>query len=506
MRAMVVKGSYRKLWTGGALLASLICLASVLAFGCSSTGVSQEEGAEAASTQPNIIFVLTDDLDYASAQQMPQLRSLLVEEGASFENAFVDYSVCCPSRATILTGLYTHNHDVTDNVPPDGGFEKFFSEGLEENTIAVHLQEGDYRTAFFGKYLNGYPADDPTHVPPGWNEWYGKLRGQELYRYRINENGRLVSYGNRTEDFYTDVLSKQAIDYLKRAALDSRPFFMYVAPTAPHVPATPAERHKGTYAEEQAPHPPSFDEEDVSDKPSWIKEQKRFSKEQVSDIDDKYRERLESMLAVDEMIASLVQELEAAGKLDDTYIFFTSDNGMSLGEHRRRSGKRLPYEELAHVPLFVRGPGLAAGSKIEKLTLNTDFAPTFADIAGTRFRADGRSLLPLFSNEESPSWRAAVLLEGFPQAEGDEEGDNEGGRGSDRTVLSPAYGAIRTDSYKYVEYDNGEKELYDLEADSYELDNVYEGVDPSLLEDLEAKLGALRGCSDEGCREAEDAS
>jgi N-acetylglucosamine-6-sulfatase len=156
----------------------------------------------------------------------------------------VDYPVCCPSRATILTGLYTHNHDVTDNVPPDGGFEKFFSEGLKENTIAVRLQEGGYRTAFFGKYLNGYPADDPTHVPPGWNEWYGKLRGQNLYRYRINENGRLASYGNRTEDFYTDVLSKQATDYVKRTALDSRPFFMYVAPTAPHVPATPAERHK----------------------------------------------------------------------------------------------------------------------------------------------------------------------------------------------------------------------------------------------------------------------
>jgi N-acetylglucosamine-6-sulfatase len=281
---------------------------------------------------------------------------------------------------------------------------------------------------------------------------------------------------------------------------------MYVAPTAPHVPATPAERHKGAFAEEQAPRPPSFDEEDVSDKPSWIREAKRFSTKQVSDIDDKYRKRLESMLAVDEMVASLVQELEATDELENTFIFFTSDNGMSLGEHRRRSGKRLPYEELAHVPLFVRGPGLAAGSKIEKLTLNTDFAPTFADIASTRFRADGRSLLPLLSYEESPSWRTAVLLEGFPQAEGDEEGDNEGGRGKDRTVLSPAYGAIRTESYKYVEYDNGEKELYDLEADPYELDNVYEGVDPSLLRGLKAKLDALRGCSDEGCREAEDAS
>src|ERR671917_1331849 len=239
----------------------------------------QEATAQSSSTteQPNIVFVLTDDLDYASAFKMPQITSLLAEQGTSFEEAFVSHSVCCPSRATILTGLYDHNHNVLSNRPPSGGFEKFVSEGYEENTIGVRLQEGGYQTAFFGKYLNGYPADDPTHVPPGWDEWYGKLDGQDLYDYRINENGEEVSYGSEEEDFFTDVLSGQATDFVSRAALEDQPFFAYVAPTAPHGPATPAERHKGAFAEEEAPRPPSFNEEDVSDKPSPVGDAQRIS-------------------------------------------------------------------------------------------------------------------------------------------------------------------------------------------------------------------------------------
>ena len=138
----------------------------------SSSGTSEEE-AESPADRPNIVFVLADDLDYASAQKMPQIRSRLIEEGASFENAFVSYPLCCPSRATILTGLYAHNHDVKGNTPAYGGFQTFRDEGHEENTIAVRLQEGGYRTAFFGKYLNGYPGEeDPAYVPPGWDEWH----------------------------------------------------------------------------------------------------------------------------------------------------------------------------------------------------------------------------------------------------------------------------------------------------------------------------------------------
>jgi len=462
----------------------LVSLAAGLS-GCAPAQKGEAEAPSSTTDQPNIVFVLTDDLDFASAQKMPQIRSLLAEQGISFEEAFVSHSLCCPSRSTILTGLYDHNHNVLGNKPPDGGFKKFVSEGHEENTIGVHLQDAGYQTAFFGKYLNGYAAGDPTHVPPGWDEWYGKLDEQKLYDYRINENGEEVSYGDSTEDFFTDVLSGKATDFVRRAASDSRPFFMYVAPTAPHGPATPAERHKGAFSDEEPPRPPSFDEEDVSDKPSQIQNTERISEEEASKIDDDYRQRLESTLAVDDMVGALVRELEEAGELDNTYIFFTSDNGFEQGEHRIKRGKNQAYEESVRVPLLVRGPGVPAGSKTGKLALNTDFAPTFADLAGAEFAADGRSLKPLLGGSQDPSWRRSILLERVPTPRG--------------------YRAIRTETHKYVEYNNGEKELYDLRADPYELDNVYESADPSLLEDLKAKLDALKDCSEGGCREAEDA-
>jgi len=466
-----------------------------------------------------MIFILTDDLDYASARKMPEISSRLIEEGISFEKAFVSHPICCPSRATALTGLYDHNHEVKGNAPPDGGFQKFLSEGHEENTIAVGLQDAGYQTAFFGKYLNGYPDGEPTHVPPGWDEWYGKLNEQKLYDYEINENGEVVSYGSEEEDFFTDVLSGQATNFVRRAAPDDQPFFAYVAPTAPHGPATPAERHEGAFAEEEAPHPPSFNEEDVSDKPSPIKDAGHISDEEASDIDDYYRQRLESMLAVDEMVASLIQELEAAGELEETFIFFTSDNGWFQGEHRIPSAKNRPYEESARVPLFVRGPGVPAGSKMDNLALNTDFAPTFAALAGTEFPADGRSLISLLRGEEPASWRSAVLLERLPadesggagagKAKGKGKGKAKGKTGAGGVPKGGPGGspfeAVRTATHKYVEYDNGEEELYDLATDPFELDNIYESADPSLAEDLKTKLDALEGCSGDGCREAEDA-
>ncbi len=466
----------------------LACSVAFLVVSLSGFAPAQEQAKAQYSTtaeQPNIVFVLADDLDYASSFKMPEIRSLLIEEGTSFEEAFVSHPVCCPSRATILTGLYDHNHNVLSNNYPSGGFQKFVDEGHEENSIGTRLQEAGYQTAFFGKYLNQYTQADPTHVPPGWDEWYGKLQEQQLYDYEINENGEEVSYGSEEEDFFTDVLSGQATDFVRRAAPEDQPFFAYVAPTAPHGPATPAERYEGAFAGEEVPRPPSFDEEDVSDKPSWRQETERFSEEEISEIDDYHRQRLESMLAVDEMVGSLIGELEATGELENTYIFFTSDNGWLAGVHRMKEGKDRAYEESARVPLFVRGPGVPNGSSLGNLALNTDLAPTFAELAGVGFPADGRSLKPLLRGEDPP-WRSAVLLEGFV-----------GNR-------ARAYGAIRTEAYKYVEYANGERELYGLEADPYEMESLHESADPSLVEDLQAKLEALKSCSEEGCREAED--
>jgi arylsulfatase A-like enzyme len=450
--------------------------------------------------------VLADDLDYASALQMPEIGSQLQDEGVSFENASISYPICCPSRATMLTGEYAHNHNVKGNKRPDGGFEKFREEGNEEVSIAARLQENGYRTALIGKYLNGYGQQDQTYVPPGWDEWYAKLGRYEYYDYDLNENGEVVSYGSETEDYLTDVLSEKATDFVRQAAADDAPFFAYVAPTAPHSPATPAERHKDTLSDKAAPRPSSYDEEDVSDKPSWIQELTPISEKESSQIDDRYQERLEATLAVDEMVGSLVDELEVAGELDNTYIVFTSDNGYQLGERRLKHGKKTPYEESAHVPLFVRGPGVPAGSTVENLVLNTDLASTFAELGGLDgFEADGRSLAPLMRGEEPPSWRSSVLLEAFLDGKSaDGGGDGEGDEGS-RTDQT-AFQAVRTETHKYVEHENGEKELYDLANDPNELENVYETADPALVENLKARLEALRDCSGDGCHEAEDAS
>ena len=227
------------------------------------------------------------------------------------------------------------------------------------------------------------------------------------------------------------------------------------------------------------------------------------------------------MLAVDEMVGAVVEELGAAGELENTYIFFSSDNGWFGGEHRIQSAKNRAYEESARVPLFVRGPGVAAGMKTKKLTLNTDFTSTFAELVGATFPADGRSLVPLLQGEEPSSWRSSVLLEKLPQADSSEEEKGESkdkGRSKDKNKdkngaggvpkAGPggqlAFQAVRTETHKYVEHENGEKELYDLQNDPYEMESLHESADPSLVEDLKARLEALRSCSEQGCRQAED--
>ncbi len=472
-----------------ALPGALVFLAALLVAGCSGLQPIKEEAEAPHNARPNIILIVTDDLDYALAQRMDGIGSLLREEGATFGNAFVSYPLCCPARATVLTGLYAHNHGVWRNRPPDGGFETFREEGNEERTIAVRLQEGGYQTALFGKYLNLYPDGDPTYVPPGWDEWHASVSSStSYYDYELNENGTVVFYGQKRGDYLTDVLSAKAVDFVRQAASDAggSPFFAYLAPPAPHLPATPARRHRGTFAEEEVPRPPSFDEEDASDKPSWMRNISRVSDETVSDIEDRHRKRMNSMLAVEEMVAALVGELEAAGVLDETYIFFTSDNGWQGGEHRIPLEKSWPYEESAHVPLFVRGPGVSPGAEVELLVLNTDFAPTFAELAGVEFAGDGRSLTPLLRGED-PAWRSAVLLEASGEAG------------------PPGYEAVRTWRHKYIEYVTGDRELYDLVTDPYEMESLHDSADPGLAEGLKARLEALANCSGESCREAEDA-
>jgi arylsulfatase A-like enzyme len=272
-----------------------------------------------AKLPPNILFILTDDLDNASVAYMPHVKSLLIERGVSLNNYFVNVSLCCPSRATTLRGQYAHNTGVLNNDFIEGSFVVFHQRGKEQSTIATWLQEKGYRTALFGKYLNGYPYRVPkNYVPPGWDEWNSPVRGSAYsqYNYTLNENGKLVSYGNRPQDYGTDVYTDKAKQFIIQAAKAHQPFFVYLAYYAPHQPATPAPRHQNLFPDARAPRTPAYNEADVSDKPQYIRELPFLDKQQQTHIDQLYQKRLRSLQAVDESLVSLYNTLKTTNQLD----------------------------------------------------------------------------------------------------------------------------------------------------------------------------------------------
>ena len=428
---------------------------------------------------------------------MLKTLELLGAQGMTFRNYFVPLSLCCPSRATLLTGLYAHNHKVYTNFGPDGGFERFDAQGYEARNLATALHAAGYRTGLIGKYLNGYPVkDDPTHIPPGWDEWVSPVKGSPYgsYSYTLNDNGNLVKYGNKTEDYITDVLSKKAVEFVRGSG--GQPFFLYLATYAPHKPGTPARRHFGLLPTLQAPRTPSFNEADVRDKPARIRNLKRLKPEQIAALDNLYRKQALSLQAVDEAVAALVDTLRETGQLDNTFIVFTADNGYHLGQHRLGPGKYTAYEPDIHVPLLVRGPGVPAGIEVNALISSVDLVPTFAELAGAALpiEPDGRSLVPFLQGQTPEPWRQAVLLEQFkyPVSPPDEA-----------TANSPAHRGLRTDTFKYVEYGTGEREVYDLMKDPDELVNLRDQVPLPWLTLLSQRAKALRSCKGETCRQIE---
>jgi N-acetylglucosamine-6-sulfatase len=458
-----------------------------------------------AGKKPNFVFILTDDLNrtqYLDPSRFPKVNSLLVEEGTTFSNYFVTDSLCCPSRASILRGQYVHNHDVRSNRPPLGGFEKFHTNGDESSTIATWLHDAGYRTGLLGKYLNGYPSGaDSTFVPPGWDVWASPSGGGGYsgYNQQVNENGTLVRYGRTPQDYMTDVLSRKSGEFIE--ASGDKPFFLYVAPFVPHAPATPAPRHSEAFPGVQAPRTPSFNQPDVSGEPQWLAGRPLLDDQQIASIDELYRRQLQSLLAVDDLIENVVNTLRQTGQLENTYIVLTSDNGFHLGQHRLPQGKITAFDEDIRVPLVVRGPDVPAGKEVNDFAANVDLAPTFAKLAGTKAPSfvDGRSLEPaLHGKSDDDRARDAVLVEHF--APGGEGGQRRARRGGG---APPTYAAVRTDRYTYVEYETGERQLYDLRADPDQLRNIVSTADPKLVGDLAVQLAALRTCKGEDCRAAD---
>jgi arylsulfatase A-like enzyme len=442
----------------------------------------------------NVVVIMTDDQTVESLRVMANVNRMLAAQGTTFTNFFTSYPLCCPSRATFLTGEYSHNNGVVGNNYVNG-----LSRLDQTNTLPVWLKDAGYTTVMVGKYLNGYGVRARATVPPGWSQWYGAVR-LGYFNHSMSRNGTLVKYGTATRDYQTDVYTRTALDFIRRHGRSTKPFFLWLSYWAPHsgsprevgdppdlgTPAA-APRHRGRFANEPLPTPPSFDETDVSDKPAEIRAKPRFTPSQIAAIRTDYRQRLESLLAVDEGVKAVIDALKKHAQLKRTLILFTSDNGYMLGEHRIAAGKELPYEPSIRVPLIVRGPGVPVGRKLEQPVANIDLAPTIADAANARARRllDGRSLLPLFS-DPGLEWGRDILLE---------RGPGQGYLGARQ------YTGIHTPRYVYVEYRNGERELYDLANDPDELksrhdDPAYAGIQSELAR----RLAVLRDCAGPSCR------
>jgi len=437
----------------------------------------------ASPTKPNIILIVTDDQRFDSLFAMPHVSTELMQRGITFRRGFVSNPLCCPSRAAILTGGYSHTTGVytNGNSPPEpGGWQAFHDNGDEDGTIALALQKAGYRTALLGKYFNNYPGG----VPPGWNVWAsfaGLKNGGAYYDYSLYEKDvggtRIEEYGSDPSDYSTTVLNNKAMTFL-RSTSPATPFFLYVAPFAPHGGIVPAPSDKGSYAGYRQPLPESFNERDVSDKPSYIRVLDPIRKREVR---KQFRLQYEALQAVDRMVDHIVRYLASTGRLQDTAITFISDNGINRGEHRWE-GKSVPYEESIRVPFVVRYDpmtGPRAGSASNAFVANVDLAPTFAELAGdTPFQGvgsvDGTSFVPLLDGSRY-STRSNLLLEHLHEP----------------IKLVPSFCGLRTPGRLYVRYASGFEELYRLDSDPHELRNV--------ANQAPAEVAALRQITETEC-------
>jgi N-acetylglucosamine-6-sulfatase len=478
----------------------LALFAATAATAAVTSGVGPDGGgsAQASHKRPNVLVVMSDDQTTESMRVMPQINKRIGEQGETFKNFFVSFPLCCPSRATYLTGDYGHNTGVLGNSPPEGGFAAFDT----SNDLPVWLQNDGYFTGHVGKFLNGYGGNTTkTLVPPGWSEWHANVNPvQSVYDYDINDNGTLTHFGTAPTDFKGDVITERAVNFINGRAPSSTPFFLSVAYTAPHsggpsddndggVPDTdcnntakPAPRHAHAFDSEPLPRPPSFDEADVSDKPKQIRNQAPLTANDIANITHRYRCRLASLLHVDEGVDRLIDALKDAGELDNTFVIYTSDNGFFHGEHRIKNGKNKLYEEANRDPLLIRGPGIPEDKNVNDIVVNADLAPTILDTTGAQagLPEDGRSLLTYADKPSAKRGRALLFEVGY-------------GKG------------VRTARYAYIERNTGEKELYDLENDPFELQNragdpAYAAAQSALATDL----AGLRTCAGQSCRTRPD--
>jgi N-acetylglucosamine-6-sulfatase len=458
-------------------------------------------GLAPGAARPNVVFILTDDLSMNLLRFMPHVRDMQ-DRGMTFENYFVSDSLCCPSRSSIFTGEFPHNTHVFSNFGPGGGFRAFYEHGDQRHTFASALQRAGYVTGLMGKYLNGYMdvggvATDgarthvvrPTYVPPGWSDWDVAGWGYPELNYRMNENGTIREYGRNPDDYLTDVLTRRGVGFIDRASAERRPFFLELSTFAPHSPYVPAPRDAADFPGLKVPRPPSFNRLPTHS-PRWLAGHPRLTNKQLARIDKVYRLRAQAVQSVDRMIQRVETALRDDGVAGNTYLVFSSDNGLHTGEYRLMPGKLTAFDTDIHVPLVVVGPGVPAGAKSHAMVENIDLAETFSQLAGTSIAGDGQSLVSLLHGRAPHGWRNAVLVEHHGPKLSDLDPDfQQPASGSPST-----YEAMRTPGFLYVEYGDGERELYDLRRDPFELHNVASTLSRPERKLLHRELRTLERC------------
>lgn len=443
---------------GRGLVLSRILPAAALAL--LSAGVALPANARAQTANlPNIVVIMTDDQRWNLLGDMPNVQAKLLTKGMQFRQTIVNNPLCCPSRAGFLTGTYSHSNGVWTNGSPDptlGGWDAFIAH--EHNTLATWLNQSGYRTALVGKYLNGY--DDPTYVPPGWDRWAAFLGEQGMYYdydLAIDLDGDHVAesqhYGVAPSDYSTDVLTNISMQVIADAP-DDKPLFLYLAPSAPHTPFTPAERDIGAIVDPHFPQNRAMNEADVSDKPQWVRDLPQLTSARLERQQANAENQARSLIAVDDGFGEIVDAMKAAGRTDTIYILI-GDQGVEWGEHRW-TYKLDPYEMTVRQPMIIRWTGHVSTGVTDALVQNVDVAPTLAEIVGVQAPGvEGVSLVPLFDGEGSVRTKTFTEHLWF---------DRGGGKPN-----PPTYCEIRNLQWKYIRYSTGEEEIYKLFKDPHEL-------------------------------------
>jgi N-acetylglucosamine-6-sulfatase len=504
-------------WAVGRLAVALVALAAL----------ATAPGAMAAA-KPNIVVIQADDQTASqfTPRVMPNTTKLLAGHGTTFRDYIVTTALCCPSRASLLTGQYAHSHGVFNNDRDTGGYGALIDKG---NVLPVWLQRAGYNTLHVGKFLNNYASavSDPAEVAPGWDEWQSMISGEgRYYDYNLSNNGRLVHKGTADDDYVTRVITHKAVQAIRQYAPSRQPFYIQIDHRAPHIARTsgpgrcgsiqnaePDPRDMDAFGNARLPESRAFNEGDMSDKPAFLRQLPRLSYLDRHRVTAHWRCALATLVGLDRGVASVFNAVKRTGELRHTVFVYISDNGQFYGEHRLPIGKVFPYEEALDEPLVIRlparyrdgGPRVVASGKP---VANIDLAPTILDLAGGRpcppagacRTMDGRSLMPLLTG--SGPWPAerALLTEFRDPSPG-------------RRYATCDFAGVRTKRQIYIEHysvvnrstgtceSTLQVERYDLQNDPHELQNVCRGGLPASCPGTEAqarlerRLQSLRRCA-----------